>query len=33
LKIGFGSKGIQNEKFRFFPIFLANRVWPNQAKS
>ena len=32
LKIGFGSKGIQNEKFRF-PIFLANRVWANQAKS
>ena len=22
LKIGFGSKGIQNEKFRFFPPFL-----------
>ena len=34
LKIGFGSKGIQNEKFIFFsPIFLTNRVWPNQAKS
>ena len=31
LIIGFGSKGIQS--LYFFPIFLTNRVWPNQSKS
>ena len=28
IRISFGSKGMQNQKFRFF-----HRVWPNQAKS
>jgi hypothetical protein len=33
LEIVFGCKCMPNQKFRFFPIFLTNGVWIDQAKS